>query len=286
MAGLRALDAAQQRRRWLALPVAVFKTFEEHDGSQLAGQIAYYGFFSLFPLLLVLVTVLGIVLHGDPDLQGKIIDSSLASFPIIGPQIRGNVHGISGGVVPLVLGALASLWFGLSVTNATRTAQDRLWGVPSHRRSSFVEGRLRGVALLAVLGTVNVVTTVLDGFVVSGHTPLATLGALVVSIVLDFGLFVAVFVLLTSYPATVREILPGAIFATIAYELLQHVGGYLVVHQLKHLSDLYGTFALVLGTLAWMHLGAQSVLMAVSLNVVRARHLWPRQLFGEPAASV
>jgi YihY family inner membrane protein len=242
----------------------------------MAGLMAYYGFFSLFPLLLVLVTVLGIVLHGDPDLQSKLIDSSLASFPIIGPQIHKNIHSLNGGVVPLVLGALAALWAGLAVTNATRTAQDRIWNVPHHHRTSFVESRLRGLALIGVLGGITVITTALDGFVVAGHSTLATLGALAVSIVLDFGVFVAVFVLLTSYPATVREILPGAVLATVAWELLQHVGGYLVVHELRKLSDTYGLFALVLGTLAWLHLGAQATLYAVSLNVVRARGLWPR----------
>ena len=275
-AGLRRLDATQQRHPWLALPVAVLRTFGENRGGQMAGLIAYYGFFSLFPLLLVLVTVLGIVLRGDPELQNKIIDSSLATFPVIGPQIHHDIHSLNGGVVPLVVGALAALWAGLAVTNATRTAQDEIWEVPEDRRTSFVDSRLRGLALIGVLGSVTVITTVLDGFVVAGHSALATLAALGISLVLDFGLFVAVFVLLTSHPATVREILPGAVLATLAWEVLQHAGGYLVVHQLKKLSDTYGLFALVLGTLAWLHLGAQATLYAVTLNVVRARRLWPR----------
>jgi len=278
-AGLRRLDAIQQRSRWLALPAAVLKNFSENHGSQMAGLIAYYAFFSLFPLLLVLVTILGLVLHGDPDLQGKIIDSSLASFPVIGPQIHHHIHSLNGGVVPLVLGALAALWAGLAVTNATRTAQDEIWEVPEDRRTSFVDARLRGLALIGVLALTTIVTTVLDGFVVADHSAPSTIAALAISLVLDFALFVAVFILLTSYPATFREILPGALLATIAWELLQHLGGFLVVHELKKLNDTYGLFALVLGTLAWLHLGAQSTLYAVSLNVVRARGLWPRAWF-------
>ncbi len=280
-AGLHAIDAAQQRRRWTAFPAAVLKTFNDNNGNQMAGLMAYYGFFSIFPLLLVLVTVLGLVLHGDPDLQGKIIDSSLASFPVIGQQIRQNIHSLNGGVVPLVLGALAALWAGLAISNAARTAQDRMWGVPVYRRTSFVDSRLRGLAQLALFGGVNVITTVLDGFVVSDHTVLDTLGALVLSLLLDFSLFVGVFVLLTSHPATVREILPGAIFATIVWELLQHLGSYLVVHELHKLTATYGLFALVLGTLAWLHLGATATLYAVALNVVRSRHLWPRSFFDD-----
>ena len=130
-----------------------------------------------------------------------------------------------------------------------------------------------------MLGAVQVITTVLDGFVVAGSQSIpATVGALVISLILDLGLFAAVFVLLTSYPATVREVLPGAILATVLWEILQHAGSYLVVHELKKLSNTYGVFALVLGTLAWMHLGAQATLYAAQFNVVRSKGLWPRRL--------
>ena len=279
MRGLRAFDSAQQRSRWLALPVAVIKKFFEDNGGQFAGLMAYYGFFSLFPLLLVLVTVLGLVLHGDVSLQHRIEDSSLASFPIIGTQIRSNIHSLNGGVAPLAIGLAGALWGGLAFTKATQIALDRVWAVPQQHRHSFLRSKLRGLMLLSVLGGVNVVTTGLDGFVVAGGDLPQRLGALGASIILDFGLFVAVFVLLTSYPATIREILPGAVVATIAWEILQHAGGYLVAHEFKTLSNTYGLFALVLGTLAWLHLGAQATLYAAELNVVRSRKLWPRSIF-------
>jgi membrane protein len=277
---LRALDAAQQERPALALPLAVIKKFGEDNGGQLAGLIAYYAFFSLFPLLLVLVAILGLVLQGDPTLQAKILDSSLASFPVIGTQIHKNIHSLNAGGLPLAVGLLITLLGGLGVTRATQVAQDRLWGVATDERNSWLRTRTRGLTLLAVLGVVQVVTTVLDGFVVAGSQSVpATIGALLISLILDLGLFTAVFVLLTSYPATVREVLPGAIVATILWEILQHAGSYLVVHELKKLSSTYGLFALVLGTLAWMHLGAQATLYAAQLNVVRSKKLWPRALF-------
>jgi membrane protein len=279
MRGLRAFDAAQQRSRWLALPVAVVRKFFEDNGGQFAGLMAYYGFFSLFPLLLVLVTVLGLVLHGDVSLQHRIEDSSLAQFPIIGTQIRSSIKSLNGGVFPLAIGLVGAVWGGLAFTKATQIALDRVWAVPQEHRHSFLRSKLRGLMLLSVLGGVNVLTTALDGFVVAGGDLPQRLAALVVSITLDFGLFVAVFVLMTSYPATVREVLPGAIVATIAWEILQHAGGYLVAHQFKNLSSTYGLFALVLGTLAWLHIGAQSTLYAAELNVVRARKLWPRSIF-------
>ena len=60
---LRAADALQQRHAWLALPVAVWKKFGDDQAGNLAALIAYSAFVAIFPLLLVLVTVLDIVLN-------------------------------------------------------------------------------------------------------------------------------------------------------------------------------------------------------------------------------
>ena len=282
---LRAIDRAQQRHPATALPCAVYKKFSEDNGGQLAGLIAYYAFFSLFPLLLVMVTVLGLVLHGDTTLQHQIEKSSLASFPIIGKDIRNHLHSLNVGGLPLVIGLVAALLAGLGVTHATQIAQDRMWDIPPEHRNSWWRWRVRGLALLAILGAINIAATVIDGWVDAGsaHGVLATLAALVVSLALDLGLFIAVFVLLTSYPAKVREILPGAIVATIVWQILQFAGGYLVQHEVKKASDTYGLFALVIGTLVWLHIGAEATLYAVQLNVVRAKGLWPRALFGVDA---
>jgi len=59
--------------------VAVVKKYGEDQAGQKAALLAYYGFFSLFPLLLVAVTVLGFLLHGDSDLGQRIVDSAVAS---------------------------------------------------------------------------------------------------------------------------------------------------------------------------------------------------------------
>src|ERR1700689_2616230 len=100
-------DSFQQRRKWLAIPVAVVKKFGDDQAGNLAALIAYYAFFSLFPLLLVFVTVLGFVLHGDPGAQSSVSKSVLGQFPVIGHQIQGK-H-LSGSVVALLIGIITSL---------------------------------------------------------------------------------------------------------------------------------------------------------------------------------
>jgi uncharacterized BrkB/YihY/UPF0761 family membrane protein len=79
-----------------------------------------------------------------------------------------------------------------------------------------------------------------------------------------------------------RQLVAGAIVGGVAWQALLAAGGYLVGHNLKHASEVYGFFAVVLGLLSWLYLGAQLTLYAAEVNVVRARRLWPRSLLQPP----
>jgi uncharacterized BrkB/YihY/UPF0761 family membrane protein len=70
--------------------------------------------------------------------------------------------------------------------------------------------------------------------------------------------------------------------ASVLWELLQVGGALYINHVVQHASDVGGLFALVIGLLAWLHLGATVTLFAAEVNVVRARHLWPRSLLDPP----
>jgi uncharacterized BrkB/YihY/UPF0761 family membrane protein len=70
--------------------------------------------------------------------------------------------------------------------------------------------------------------------------------------------------------------------AGVLWVLLQIGGGYLVGHNLKHASQVYGFFAIVLGLLSWLYLAAEAPLYAAEVNVVRARCLWPRSILQPP----
>ena len=93
---LAAVDRYQRTHRWLGFPIAAVYKFSDDQGPYLAALITYYGFLSLFPLLLLLVTILGFVLQNDPQLQAQLLDSALAQFPVIGSHLRGNVHSLTG----------------------------------------------------------------------------------------------------------------------------------------------------------------------------------------------
>src|SRR5665647_3046656 len=116
---LRRLDRLQQRWRALAFPFAVVRKFGDDQAGSLAALVAYWGFFSLFPLLLVLVTMLGIVLRGHSALQRSILSSALTDFPVIGADLQRGTHALSGHAsLSLVIGIGLALWAALGVLRA------------------------------------------------------------------------------------------------------------------------------------------------------------------------
>ncbi len=280
---LRALDRRQQRSPRLGFIAAVIKKFGDDQAGQLAALIAYYGFVSLFPLLLVLVTVLGFVLQGNPSARASIIHSTLSQFPIIGTQLQENVGSLKGSGVDLAIGLAGSLFAGLGITGASQNAFNQVWRVPHKDRPNFLTSRLRGLGLLLVLGVLAIVSTVAAGFVTAGgESLLAILGGVIVALIVNLLLFFTAFRLLTAAEVDTSELLPGVIFAAILWQILQHIGGLYVDHVIRHAKETSGFFALVLGMLAWLYLGAQVTLVAAEINVVRARRLWPRSFFSDP----
>jgi membrane protein len=277
---LHALDRRQQQSR-LAFLAAVVKKFSDDQAGQLAALIAYYGFVSLFPLLLVLVTVLGFVLQGDPDEQKRILDGALGQFPLVSDQLK--LHSLSGSNAALVVGIVGSLLAGIGITGATQNAFNHIWNVPFKHRPNFLYARLRGLGMLAILGTLSIVSTTVAGFVgSSSHAAPAVIAGIVVALVLNMALFMTAFKLLTAVEISWRDLLPGVIVAAVSWQLLQHLGGFYIDHELKRTGPLYGVFALVLGLLAWLYIGAQLTIFAAEINVVKVRHLWPRSFFSNP----
>jgi membrane protein len=281
---LRALDRAQQRQPAMSFAAAVIKKFGDDQAGQLAALIAYYAFFSLFPLLLVFVTILGFVLEGNPSAQQSVLHSTLSQFPIVGSQLEHNVHSLKGSGLALAIGLIGSLLAGLGITSATQNAFNQVWYVPHKHRPNFIKTRLRGIGLLAVLGVLAILSTALAGFVTGfgSHSVLATLGGVLVAFLVNLLLFFTAFRLLTVRDIPTRNLITGVVLAAVLWQALQHIGGYYVDHVIRRAKDTSGLFALVLGLLAWLYLGAQVTLLAAEVNVVRARRLWPRSFFNDP----
>jgi YihY family inner membrane protein len=279
---LRAIDRFQQRHRRLSFAVAVAGRFDEDQAGQLGALIAFYAFFTLFPLLLVFVTVLGFVLEGNPGAQQSVLDSTVGQLPIIGTQLHGNIHSLQGSGLALALGLGGALLAGLGLTGATESAFDKVWRIPRRRQRGFLARRLRGLSLLAVLGALTIVSTLLAGYVtIQAPNALEALGGIALALAGNLVVFFLVFRMLTSEDVPTRELLAGVILAAVLWQLLQHVGSYYVDHVVRHAKETSGLFAFVLGLLAWLYLGGQVLVLCAEVNVVRARRLWPRRLFAD-----
>jgi membrane protein len=278
---VKAFDRYQQSHNGWAIPMAVIRKFGNDQAGNLAALMAYYAFFSIFPLLLVFTTILGFVLQGDTDLYDKVTNGVLAQFPVIGDQL--HTRALSGQVTALVLGLLTSLWAGLGITMAAQNAFDKVWAVPYKDRPDFIHSRLRGLLLLMCLGVMfvaSVVATTLATEVFGSALP--KIGGYAITLAVNFGLYVLAFRFLTSAIVPTRSLWLGAGFGAVFLTVMQLVGTVYVKRVIAHASNAYGTFATVIGLLVWLHLIAQLTLYAAEINVVVVRRLWPRSLLGPP----
>jgi YihY family inner membrane protein len=278
------VDDYQRRHGWVGMPLAVLYKFYDDQGSYLTALITYYGFLSLFPLLLLLLTVLGFLLSGNADLQAQVLTSALRQFPVIGDQIRSNVHSFHGSTFALVIGIVGSVYGSLGVVQATQNAMNRAWGVPRNARPNPIKSRLRSLLMLAIIGVGVALTSALSGLTTAAEAFGSDAGtgvraaATVLSVAVNLALFLVAYRLLTARPLRLRQIAVGAVIAAASWQVLQWVGTYYLAHMLRGASATYGLFGIVLGLVAWIYLGALTLVLGVEINVVRSRRLWPRSL--------
>jgi membrane protein len=284
---LQRFDGYQRRHRWIGLPLAVVYKFVDDQGAYQAALLTYYGFVSLFPLLLLAVTVLGFVLSRDPAAQQAVLASALRNFPVIGDQIGANVHSLHGSVTALVVGIVVSLYGGLGVTRAAVNAMCQMWAVPVAERPALPAAYGRGLLLLGVLvvgvlatTALSALTTLTSGLAVpwAGFEVLVRVVSALVAVAVNVGLFLVGLRLVTTAGVGLRDLLPGAVAAALAWQVLQWAGTYLVSHELQGTSASYGLFGIVLGLLAWIYVAVLIVLICAELNTVRVLELAPRSL--------
>jgi len=279
-----ALDHFQRRHRWAGLPLAVAYKYADDQGGFLAALITYYGFLSLFPGLLLLVTALGYVLAGNAHAQQTILDSALAQFPVIGTQLQHNLASVEGNPVAAAVGSLGLLYGVLGIGQATQLAFNRAWAVARNERPNPLRSRLRSAGFALLIGIGLVLTSVVTGLgtatgALDPHlTALVRASAVAASLAINVVLFVAAFRLLTARSVLARDLLPGAVFAALCWQALQGLGTVYVSWVVARSSDIYGVFGVVLGLLAWIYLASTITVLAAELNVVRACRLWPRSL--------
>ena len=214
------IDRFQRRHTAVGYPLAVVYKFFDDQGNFLTAMITYYAFVSLFPLLLLLISVLGFALHNDPDLQNRVLDSALSRLPVIGQQIGDNVQSLRGNTVAIVIGALGGLYGSLGVVQAAQNAFNKVWAVPRNSRPNPVMARVLSLSMLVALGIGLIVSTALSALsAVAGRIGGSELGIglrallALAAVVLNVALLAFAFRLLTAQSVGTRRVLPGAVAA-------------------------------------------------------------------------
>jgi uncharacterized BrkB/YihY/UPF0761 family membrane protein len=274
------VDAYQQRRPWSSFPVAVLVKFGEDSSANLAVVITYYAFFSVFPLLLALSSVLGFVLSGHPELRMRIEDSALQNLPLV----KGSPLPHHGSVFVVVLGLLLAMYSGLGVAKAAQHAWDTVYGVERDEQPNWLQKNVRALRTVIVGGVGLIATTSIAGTVTGGRAVgipvgwgLTVLGV-VLTAALNTVVLVVVFRWLTVREVTARDVLPGAALAAVVLALLQALTSAFISHKLQHASATYGSFGTVIVLLSWFFLQAQVLLFAAQVNVVKQDRRWPRSI--------
>jgi membrane protein len=276
------VDTYQQQHKAMAIPIAVFKKFSEDQSTNLASMIAFWAFFSIFPLLLVLVTLLGFFLPAD--MKTSVLKDVAGYIPLLNTK---TIAGLSGSWWALIIGIVSALWSGSAVVRTVQFAFNSVWEIPYHQRPKMLEKILRSIWVLGTIGVGLVISVLITGFVsgTSNSLHLAWFGHLlgyVIAIALDIGLFVAAFRMLTDRDVSTRDVLPGAVLSGVVFWILQSLSSLIISHYLSNAQSTYGTFATVITMLWWFYMTSIVTLLGAQLNVVLKERLYPRGLVDAP----
>ena len=259
--------------------VTVQERYVRDAADPLAAAIAFFAFLSLFPLLLLAVSVAGFVLD-DPADQLAVAERITESIPGFEQTVEGDedsqVAELLAGVVAQrgtigTVGLVILLLSGLRVINAAMVATRVVF------RGAVLFGpgkKVRQLLALVGLGLLAVGSTLAASIAGTGLSVMPeTLSLLLsfgLSFVLDVGLFLGAYTLLAPTAAlSVRDRIPGAILAGAGWTLLKVAGASWVGNQIEGANALYGALGSVIALLLLFYLAGRLYLYGAVLSAVR-----------------
>nr|WP_279672570.1 YihY/virulence factor BrkB family protein [Flexivirga meconopsidis] len=263
----------------MGYPIAVVYKFFDDLGNFMAALFAYYAFVSLFPMLILATTILGVVLDGNPGLQQDLIRSALSEFPIIGDEIKAP-SASTGSWISIAVSAVVALYGALGAAQAFQYIANSVWQVPRNSRPNPFAARGKSVGLIAVLGTTLLATIGLTSVVprVIHLAGLAAFGVRVGTILVDVIAITFAFRIATARRVPTLGLLPGAVFAGLMWQVLQTVGGIYVEHVVQRNTAIAGQFAVVVGLMIFLYIAGVVIAISMEIDAVRVLRLWPRAL--------
>ncbi len=270
------VDRLQRRYCVLGFPYAVVKKYSDDGGAREAALITYYGFLSIFPLLLIAVAVLTRVLAASPDLRQRLV--AVVVPPSLQSTVEHSVQHLPTSPVPFVAGLIGLLFSGTGVVFSAWQTLNHVAAVPHRLRGSFLSRYVRVFIMLATVlvavgtvGGLTVLVTAVPRLPGEGRVLAAVGSGGVVCAVLLVGARV-----LLARPVSVRSLWPGAVLGAVAVMLVLNLGAPLLAHLVSAAGPVYGSFAAVAGLFAVIYLVSQALVYSAEVNAVRHARLWPR----------
>jgi YihY family inner membrane protein len=280
---IRRIDATQQRFTPTAFVYGVIKKYGDDNGGVLVSNLAYSAFVSIFPLLLILTAILGLVASLDPAVKTHVLNAVAGQVPLIGHTLTGNVHTLRrSSIVGTIVGFLALIYGVTGLAQAGLFTMEQVWNLPGPARPGYVQRLGRALLFLALLGGGVIVTTGLASlttYLFKGFWLVVLTDVLTAAF--NVGMYVGAFRVLTPKGVPAGKLVPGAVAGGIVYTVLQILGTWLIHHYL-HSDSVYGVFATVLGLIAWIYLAVEVTVYSAEINVVLTRRLWPRAIVQPP----
>jgi uncharacterized BrkB/YihY/UPF0761 family membrane protein len=271
------IDGWQRRWRLTSFLWSVQKKYSDDRGGYLAALVTYYGFLSIFPLLLAAFTIFAYLFSGDRS-AADTLEKHISSYPIINQVAPGLKNGtLSGQPLALIVGLVGLVWGSQGLAQAAQFTMDEAYNVANKNRPGFLPRTLRSFGWYGVFGIGALVATFIASLGQALHWAGGPALSTLISVLFDIGLFLLSFWILSPKGIGLAELLPGAIGAGTIWAILTGVGVGLT-KSLAHANPLYGSFASVLGLLALIYLNARFTIYCIEASVVKARGLWPRSL--------
>ena len=281
---IKAVDNWQQRFSPAGFVFGVVKKFGDDNGGVLVANLTYTAFVTLFPLLLVFTTILGLIAVYDPGFKTAAENAVADQVPVLGHTLTSQVGTLKrSSVIGLIVGLVVTIWGSLGLAQAGLFTMSHVWNLPGPERPNFLTRLVRSMLFLALLAGGVIATTLLTSLsTYGGNHPLSFLAfAEAGAAAVNAGMFVGAFRILTPKVVETSDLVRGAVIGGMIWTVLQVLGTYLV-HHFLHSDSVYGEFATVLGLVAWLYLAARIVVYCAEVNVVLARRLWPRSILQPP----
>jgi len=272
------LDTLQRRHAFLGFPWAVLRKYFDDGGARLAALITYYGFLSLFPLLLLAMTAATQVLRAHPELQQQLLDRLVS--PELQPDLEQALAQLPSSGLPLLIGLVSLLFAGTGAVLAMYAALNKMWAVPWRDRYGLASQYAR-IVLVLILILVSAVTAAVSAILTDTvlHLPAVERGAAAAATAAAlFAVISIAHKVLVCRPLRLSDIWVGGAIGAVVVTALINAAATLLPVLVSRAGKVYGSFATVVGIFTLLYLISQTLVLGVEVSTVIEARLSPRGL--------